>query len=112
MHILITCMQILGATGSPFASAGRKCDEPRCFCELTFACSIFSSLVRFHFNLSVLSHSLEHKEWRKAVPSYNQSSSTMDFRTWSSLPRDDSLEPLPLNWEMAYTETGMVYFIE
>ncbi|XP_027135344.1 membrane-associated guanylate kinase, WW and PDZ domain-containing protein 3 isoform X1 [Larimichthys crocea] len=57
----------------------------------------------------------EHKEgadWRKAVPSYNQSSSTMDFRTWSSLPRDDSLEPLPLNWEMAYTETGMVYFID
>ncbi|XP_031727586.1 membrane-associated guanylate kinase, WW and PDZ domain-containing protein 3 isoform X2 [Anarrhichthys ocellatus] len=57
----------------------------------------------------------EHKEgadWRKAVPSYNQSSSSMDFRTWSSLPRDDSLEPLPLNWEMAYTETGMVYFID
>uniref|UniRef100_A0AAX7W6J6 Membrane-associated guanylate kinase, WW and PDZ domain-containing protein 3 n=1 Tax=Astatotilapia calliptera TaxID=8154 RepID=A0AAX7W6J6_ASTCA len=57
----------------------------------------------------------EHKEgadWRKAVPSYTQSSSTMDFRTWSSLPRDDSLEPLPFNWEMAYTETGMVYFID
>ncbi|KAM7423092.1 hypothetical protein PAMA_010900 [Pampus argenteus] len=57
----------------------------------------------------------EHKEgadWRKAVPSYTQSSSTMDFRTWSSLPRNDSLEPLPLNWEMAYTETGMVYFID
>nr|XP_046238844.1 membrane-associated guanylate kinase, WW and PDZ domain-containing protein 3 isoform X2 [Scatophagus argus] len=57
----------------------------------------------------------DHKEgadWRKAVPSYTQSSSTMDFRTWSSLPRDDSLEPLPLNWEMAYTETGMVYFID
>ncbi|XP_028302231.1 membrane-associated guanylate kinase, WW and PDZ domain-containing protein 3 isoform X3 [Gouania willdenowi] len=57
----------------------------------------------------------DHKEgadWRKAVPSYNQSSSSMDFRTWSSLPRDDSLEPLPLNWEMAYTETGMVYFID
>uniref|UniRef100_A0A3B4X9Q0 Membrane-associated guanylate kinase, WW and PDZ domain-containing protein 3 n=1 Tax=Seriola lalandi dorsalis TaxID=1841481 RepID=A0A3B4X9Q0_SERLL len=57
----------------------------------------------------------EHKEradWRKAVPSYTQSSSSMDFRTWSSLPRDDSLEPLPLNWEMAYTETGMVYFID
>uniref|UniRef100_A0A7N8X6Y5 Membrane-associated guanylate kinase, WW and PDZ domain-containing protein 3 n=1 Tax=Mastacembelus armatus TaxID=205130 RepID=A0A7N8X6Y5_9TELE len=48
----------------------------------------------------------------KAVPSYTQSSGTMDFRTWSSLPRDDSLEPLPLNWEMAYTETGMVYFID
>ncbi|XP_018539385.1 membrane-associated guanylate kinase, WW and PDZ domain-containing protein 3 isoform X2 [Lates calcarifer] len=57
----------------------------------------------------------EHKEradWRKAVPSYTQSSSSMDFRMWSSLPRDDSLEPLPLNWEMAYTETGMVYFID
>ncbi|XP_024126080.1 membrane-associated guanylate kinase, WW and PDZ domain-containing protein 3 isoform X2 [Oryzias melastigma] len=54
----------------------------------------------------------EHKDWRKGVPSYTQSSSTMDFRTWSSLPRDDSLEPLPLNWEMAYTETGMVYFID
>ncbi|KAM9409757.1 membrane-associated guanylate kinase, WW and PDZ domain-containing protein 3 [Pholidichthys leucotaenia] len=57
----------------------------------------------------------EHKEGadrRKAVPSYTQSSSTMDFRTWSSLPRDDSLEPLPFNWEMAYTETGMVYFID
>ncbi|MED6288209.1 hypothetical protein CHARACLAT_024229, partial [Characodon lateralis] len=54
----------------------------------------------------------ENKDWRKTVPSYTQSSSTMDFRTWSSLPRDDSLEPLPYNWEMAYTETGMVYFIE
>ncbi|XP_056293746.1 membrane-associated guanylate kinase, WW and PDZ domain-containing protein 3-like isoform X2 [Pseudoliparis swirei] len=54
----------------------------------------------------------EGAAWRKAVPSYNQSSSSMDFRTWSSLPRDDSLEPLPLNWEMAYTETGMVYFID
>ncbi|XP_056887342.1 membrane-associated guanylate kinase, WW and PDZ domain-containing protein 3 isoform X3 [Takifugu flavidus] len=57
----------------------------------------------------------EHKEgadWRKAVPSYTQSSSMMDYRTWSSLPRDDSLEPLPFNWEMAYTETGMVYFID
>ncbi|KAK7916720.1 hypothetical protein WMY93_012481 [Mugilogobius chulae] len=51
-------------------------------------------------------------DWRKSVPSYNQSSGNMDFRTWSSLPRDDSLEPLPYNWEMAYTETGMVYFID
>ncbi|XP_064154886.1 membrane-associated guanylate kinase, WW and PDZ domain-containing protein 3a isoform X2 [Anguilla rostrata] len=57
----------------------------------------------------------EHKdgaEWRKAVPSYTQSSSAMDFRMWNSLPRDDSQEPLPKNWEMAYTETGMVYFID
>ncbi|KAG7472092.1 hypothetical protein MATL_G00104940 [Megalops atlanticus] len=57
----------------------------------------------------------EHKdgaEWRKAVPSYTQSSSGMDFRMWNSLPRDESQEPLPKNWEMAYTETGMVYFID
>ncbi|KAJ8265412.1 hypothetical protein COCON_G00145110 [Conger conger] len=57
----------------------------------------------------------EHKdgaEWRKAVPSYTQSSSAMDFRMWNSLPRDESQEPLPKNWEMAYTETGMVYFID
>ncbi|KAL1250055.1 hypothetical protein QQF64_021060, partial [Cirrhinus molitorella] len=57
----------------------------------------------------------EHKEgpeWRKAVPSYTQSSSSMDFRNWNALPRDDSQEPLPKNWEMAYTETGMVYFID
>ncbi|KAK6308316.1 hypothetical protein J4Q44_G00215870 [Coregonus suidteri] len=60
----------------------------------------------------------EHKdkagqEWRKAVPSYNLSSSgAMDFRTWSTLSRDESQEPLPKTWEMAYTETGMVYFID
>ncbi|XP_010899905.1 membrane-associated guanylate kinase, WW and PDZ domain-containing protein 3a isoform X2 [Esox lucius] len=60
----------------------------------------------------------EHKdqaghEWRKSVPSYNQSSSgAMDFRTWSSLAHDESQEPLPKTWEMAYTETGMVYFID
>ncbi|XP_073707344.1 membrane-associated guanylate kinase, WW and PDZ domain-containing protein 3 [Garra rufa] len=61
-----------------------------------------------------------HKEWRKAVPSYTQSSGggsaggsgTLEIRTWSSLARDDGLEPLPYNWEMAYTETGMVYFID
>ncbi|XP_016367696.1 membrane-associated guanylate kinase, WW and PDZ domain-containing protein 3-like [Sinocyclocheilus rhinocerous] len=60
------------------------------------------------------------EEWRKAVPSYTQSSvggsaggsGTLEVHTWSSLARDDSLEPLPYNWEMAYTETGMVYFID
>uniref|UniRef100_A0A8C2E0V6 Membrane-associated guanylate kinase, WW and PDZ domain-containing protein 3 n=1 Tax=Cyprinus carpio TaxID=7962 RepID=A0A8C2E0V6_CYPCA len=60
------------------------------------------------------------EEWRKAVPSYTQSSGggsaggsgTLEVRTWSSLARDESLEPLPYNWEMAYTETGMVYFID
>ncbi|KAG1961504.1 membrane-associated guanylate kinase, WW and PDZ domain-containing protein 3a isoform X3 [Pimephales promelas] len=57
----------------------------------------------------------EHKEgpeWRKAVPSYTQSSSSMDFRNWSTLPRDEGQDPLPKSWEMAYTETGMVYFID
>ncbi|XP_069566962.1 membrane-associated guanylate kinase, WW and PDZ domain-containing protein 3a isoform X2 [Brachyistius frenatus] len=55
----------------------------------------------------------EHKdkaEWRKTVPSYNQSAGAMDLRVWST--QDDSQEPLPKNWEMAYTETGMVYFID
>uniref|UniRef100_A0A671WA88 Membrane-associated guanylate kinase, WW and PDZ domain-containing protein 3 n=1 Tax=Sparus aurata TaxID=8175 RepID=A0A671WA88_SPAAU len=55
----------------------------------------------------------EHKdkaEWRKTVPSYTQSAAAMDLRAWN--PQDDSQEPLPKNWEMAYTETGMVYFID
>lgn len=55
----------------------------------------------------------EHKdkvEWRRKVPSYNQSAGAMDLRAWN--PQDESQEPLPKNWEMAYTETGMVYFIE
>lgn len=55
----------------------------------------------------------EHKdkaEWRKTVPSYNQSAGAMDLRIWNT--EDESQEPLPKNWEMAYTETGMVYFIE
>ncbi|XP_069489461.1 membrane-associated guanylate kinase, WW and PDZ domain-containing protein 3 isoform X2 [Ambystoma mexicanum] len=61
--------------------------------------------------------STEHKErhpesvdWGKTVPSYNQTSSSMDFRNY--LTRDDNLEPLPKNWEMAYTDTGMIYFID
>ncbi|XP_023271433.1 membrane-associated guanylate kinase, WW and PDZ domain-containing protein 3 isoform X1 [Seriola lalandi dorsalis] len=55
----------------------------------------------------------EHKdkaEWRKTVPSYTQSAGAMDLRAWST--QDESQEPLPKNWEMAYTETGMVYFID
>ncbi|XP_077368141.1 membrane-associated guanylate kinase, WW and PDZ domain-containing protein 3a isoform X2 [Festucalex cinctus] len=57
----------------------------------------------------------EHKDkadWRKAVPSYNQSAAAVDLRAWSVMAQDDSQEPLPKNWEMAYTETGMVYFID
>ncbi|XP_058266520.1 membrane-associated guanylate kinase, WW and PDZ domain-containing protein 3a isoform X2 [Hemibagrus wyckioides] len=57
----------------------------------------------------------EHKEgadWRKTVPSYTQPGSAMDLGAWSMLPGDESQEALPKNWEMAYTETGMVYFID
>lgn len=57
----------------------------------------------------------DHKEgtgWRKTVPSYTQPGSAMDLGAWSILPGDESQETLPKNWEMAYTETGMVYFIE
>ncbi|XP_053562633.1 membrane-associated guanylate kinase, WW and PDZ domain-containing protein 3 isoform X2 [Bombina bombina] len=53
---------------------------------------------------------LELSDWGKAVPSYNQTNSSMDFRNY--LTRDDNLEPLPKNWEMAYTEAGMIYFID
>ncbi|XP_041869287.1 membrane-associated guanylate kinase, WW and PDZ domain-containing protein 3 isoform X2 [Corvus kubaryi] len=49
-------------------------------------------------------------DWTKPVPSYNQTSSNMDFRNY--LSRDETLEPLPKNWEMAYTDTGMIYFID
>ncbi|XP_053943249.1 membrane-associated guanylate kinase, WW and PDZ domain-containing protein 3 isoform X2 [Cuculus canorus] len=49
-------------------------------------------------------------DWMKTVPSYNQTSSAMDFRNY--LSRDETLEPLPKNWEMAYTDTGMIYFID
>nr|XP_040049031.1 membrane-associated guanylate kinase, WW and PDZ domain-containing protein 3a isoform X1 [Gasterosteus aculeatus aculeatus] len=55
----------------------------------------------------------EHKEqaeWRKTVPSYNQSAAAMDVRVWTT--PDEGQEALPKKWEMAYTETGMVYFID
>ncbi|KAG8517685.1 Membrane-associated guanylate kinase, WW and PDZ domain-containing protein 3, partial [Galemys pyrenaicus] len=52
----------------------------------------------------------ESSDWMKTVPSYNQTNSAMDFRNY--VMRDENLEPLPQNWEMAYTDTGMVYFID
>ncbi|XP_019129466.2 membrane-associated guanylate kinase, WW and PDZ domain-containing protein 3a isoform X3 [Larimichthys crocea] len=55
-------------------------------------------------------HKADKAEWRKTVPSYNQSAGAMDLRAWN--PPDESQESLPKNWEMAYTETGMVYFID
>ncbi|XP_063064665.1 membrane-associated guanylate kinase, WW and PDZ domain-containing protein 3a isoform X2 [Engraulis encrasicolus] len=41
---------------------------------------------------------------QRAVPSYTHPR--------NALEAEPSLEPLPSNWEMAYTETGMVYFID
>ncbi|XP_054994710.1 membrane-associated guanylate kinase, WW and PDZ domain-containing protein 3 isoform X3 [Sorex araneus] len=52
----------------------------------------------------------EPSDWMKTIPSYNQTSSSMDFRNY--MMRDENLEPLPPNWEMAYTDTGMIYFID
>lgn len=54
----------------------------------------------------------EGADWRQTVPSYTQPGSGMDTGAWDMQPRDESQEPLPKNWEMAYTESGMVYFIE
>ncbi|XP_073471814.1 membrane-associated guanylate kinase, WW and PDZ domain-containing protein 3 isoform X1 [Aquarana catesbeiana] len=55
-------------------------------------------------------HRQESAEWGKTVPSYNQTNSSMDFRNY--LTQSENLEPLPKNWEMAYTEAGMIYFID
>ncbi|XP_053511977.1 membrane-associated guanylate kinase, WW and PDZ domain-containing protein 3 isoform X4 [Artibeus jamaicensis] len=52
----------------------------------------------------------ESSDWTKIVPSYNQTNSSMDFRNYTM--RDETLEPLPKNWEMAYTDAGMIYFID
>ncbi|KAJ0064712.1 hypothetical protein NL108_012319, partial [Boleophthalmus pectinirostris] len=52
----------------------------------------------------------EKAEWRRTVPSYTQSAAAMELRGWNH--QDENQEPLPKNWEMAYTETGMVYFID
>lgn len=92
-----------------------KIQGQRCWFRHNLGFFLFSVILFLLYFFLFFFASSDHKEgadWRKTVPSYTQSSSMMDYRTWSSLPRDDSLEPLPFNWEMAYTETGMVYFIE
>ncbi|XP_025024335.1 membrane-associated guanylate kinase, WW and PDZ domain-containing protein 3-like, partial [Python bivittatus] len=53
---------------------------------------------------------LESSDWMKPVPSYSQTNSSVDFKNY--LSREENLEPLPKNWEMAYTDTGMIYFID
>lgn len=55
-------------------------------------------------------HSESSDCWMKTVPSYNQTNRSMDFRNY--MMRDENLEPLPKNWEMAYTDTGTIYFID
>uniref|UniRef100_UPI00398F403E membrane-associated guanylate kinase, WW and PDZ domain-containing protein 3a isoform X2 n=1 Tax=Pristiophorus japonicus TaxID=55135 RepID=UPI00398F403E len=35
-----------------------------------------------------------------------------EFRYLDPLTREDLVEPLPSNWEMAYTDNGMIYFID
>ncbi|XP_061074641.1 membrane-associated guanylate kinase, WW and PDZ domain-containing protein 1b isoform X11 [Conger conger] len=57
--------------------------------------------------------------YRDNAPSYglnNASSSTTDSSQQTHLhlqpPEEDPLGPLPDSWEMAYTETGEVYFID
>ncbi|XP_045672419.1 membrane-associated guanylate kinase, WW and PDZ domain-containing protein 3 isoform X2 [Phyllostomus hastatus] len=52
----------------------------------------------------------EPSDWARTVPSYSQTSSAMDFRNYTM--REETLEPLPKNWEMAYTDAGMIYFID
>uniref|UniRef100_H0V912 Membrane-associated guanylate kinase, WW and PDZ domain-containing protein 3 n=1 Tax=Cavia porcellus TaxID=10141 RepID=H0V912_CAVPO len=49
-------------------------------------------------------------ENRERHSDYNQTNSSMDFRNY--MMRNENLEPLPKNWEMAYTDTGMIYFID
>ncbi|XP_039218379.1 membrane-associated guanylate kinase, WW and PDZ domain-containing protein 3 isoform X1 [Crotalus tigris] len=53
---------------------------------------------------------LDSSDWMKPVPSYSQTNSSVDFKNY--LSREENLEPLPKNWEMAYTDTGMIYFID
>ncbi|TRY87084.1 hypothetical protein DNTS_009166 [Danionella cerebrum] len=78
----------------------------------SFLCFLSTSFSPCLFLLFPPTEHKENPEWRKAVPSYSQSSSSMDFRNWSAVPRDESQDALPKHWEMAYTETGMVYFID
>ncbi|XP_063735777.1 membrane-associated guanylate kinase, WW and PDZ domain-containing protein 3a isoform X4 [Eleginops maclovinus] len=54
-------------------------------------------------------HQDQAAEWRRSVPSYSQSAGG-DPSAWQ--PQDESQEALPQSWETAYTETGMVYFID
>uniref|UniRef100_A0A4W3IUP0 Membrane associated guanylate kinase, WW and PDZ domain containing 3 n=1 Tax=Callorhinchus milii TaxID=7868 RepID=A0A4W3IUP0_CALMI len=48
----------------------------------------------------------------KSVPVSSHPDGSSDFQYLDTLTREEALEPLPRNWEMAYTDNGMVYFID
>ncbi|XP_042198034.1 membrane-associated guanylate kinase, WW and PDZ domain-containing protein 3a isoform X3 [Callorhinchus milii] len=50
-------------------------------------------------------------DW-KSVPVSSHPDGSSDFQYLDTLTREEALEPLPRNWEMAYTDNGMVYFID
>ncbi|XP_078098119.1 membrane-associated guanylate kinase, WW and PDZ domain-containing protein 3-like isoform X2 [Mustelus asterias] len=45
-------------------------------------------------------------------PGPSQTDGVAEFRYLDPVTREDLVEPLPNNWEMAYTDSGMVYFID
>ncbi|XP_078276675.1 membrane-associated guanylate kinase, WW and PDZ domain-containing protein 3-like isoform X2 [Rhinoraja longicauda] len=45
-------------------------------------------------------------------PGPSNTDGVAEFRYLDPVAREDSMEPLPSNWEMAYTDSGMIYFID
>ncbi|XP_051890592.1 membrane-associated guanylate kinase, WW and PDZ domain-containing protein 3a isoform X3 [Pristis pectinata] len=45
-------------------------------------------------------------------PGPSHTDGVTEFRYLDPVTREDLMEPLPSNWEMAYTDSGMIYFID
>ncbi|XP_060701260.1 membrane-associated guanylate kinase, WW and PDZ domain-containing protein 3a isoform X2 [Hemiscyllium ocellatum] len=45
-------------------------------------------------------------------PGPSHTEGVTEFRYLDPVTREDLVEPLPSNWEMAYTDSGMIYFID
>ncbi|XP_048409029.2 membrane-associated guanylate kinase, WW and PDZ domain-containing protein 3a isoform X2 [Stegostoma tigrinum] len=45
-------------------------------------------------------------------PGPSHTEGVTEFRYLDPVTREDLVEPLPNNWEMAYTDSGMIYFID
>ncbi|XP_072336279.1 membrane-associated guanylate kinase, WW and PDZ domain-containing protein 3a isoform X2 [Scyliorhinus torazame] len=45
-------------------------------------------------------------------PGPSHTDGVAEFRYLDPVTREDLVEPLPSNWEMAYTDSGMIYFID